>query len=386
MNPTKLEKARASIILTSPFYASLLYGLPMVQDSNLETMATNGEEIRFNPQFVESIPQEELVFILCHEIMHCVFLHSFRADGKDPEQWNVATDLVINELLKEEKIGSMPVHALYDPQLTAQGNKSAEKIYEILMQKKRDEKNQGQGQGQGNSNQKTQKSSPKGQKPLDQVQKNTKDPGQQTSIQEGIKVMTTQAANIAKIQGKLSAGISRIVQEITKPKKDWKELLRHYMNQKTQDYYTFAKPKRRFLSEDLNLPSLAGEKLGSIAIAIDCSGSINQALLNEFAAEIQSIREDSQPSSIHLIYFDSKVLKTETIEQDQDFKIQPVGGGGTAFSPIFQDIAEKDINPIICIVLTDLQCSDFGQCPEYPVLWATNDKEKAPFGEIISIK
>jgi predicted metal-dependent peptidase len=71
---------------------------------------------------------------------------------------------------------------------------------------------------------------------------------------------------------------------------------------------------------------------------------------------------------------------------EDEFTIKPVGGGGTAFSPVFKFIEDKDLNPMACVFLTDLYCGDFGNTPHYPVLWATIGDEKAPFGEVLSIK
>jgi predicted metal-dependent peptidase len=369
-----MQKARAAIILSYPFYASLLCSLKIEENSSIKTMATDGESIQFNPKFVESLDQGELIFIICHEIMHCVFLHSFRAQGKNHETWNHATDYIINDLLETEKVGKRPSMGLFNKNLCAQANYSAEKLYTILENQSPQEKqkrclsNQDQGQG-----------------PLDDLQENEKDPSKQSEIQEEIKVKITQAINVAKMQGQLSPGLERILQDSLKPSKNWKSILRNFLNQRHQEFYSYAKPKRRFMSEDLYLASLSGEKLGSICIAVDCSGSVNEKLLKEFETEIKSIREEGLPAEINLIYFDSRVLKTELIASEDDFKLTPIGGGGTAFSPIFEHIQEKNLNPICTIILTDLCCDDFGPCPGYPVLWASTYEEKAPFGEIIKL-
>ena len=58
--------------------------------------------------------------------------------------------------------------------------------------------------------------------------------------------------------------------------------------------------------------------------------------------------------------------------EDDEPVISPHGGGGTAFSPIFKYMQEKDIDPVACVVLTDLCCDDFGDEPAYPVLWAVS--------------
>jgi predicted metal-dependent peptidase len=124
--------------------------------------------------------------------------------------------------------------------------------------------------------------------------------------------------------------------------------------------------------------------LGRVAVAVDCSGSIDAKTLAEFSAEIKAIAEDTQPEAIEVIYFDSEVLRREVFEQGQPVEIHAMGGGGTAFSPIFEALLE--VPPVACVVLTDLCCDDFGPAPEYPVLWASTHDGEADFGEIVLMK
>jgi len=63
--------------------------------------------------------------------------------------------------------------------------------------------------------------------------------------------------------------------------------------------------------------------------------------------------------------------------------IKPHGGGGTAFSPVFEYIEEHGIEPIAIVFLTDLCCDDFGNEPNCPVLWVSTDEGTAPFGEVV---
>ena len=56
------------------------------------------------------------------------------------------------------------------------------------------------------------------------------------------------------------------------------------------------------------------------------------------------------------------------------------------FSPIFKFMQDKDIDPVACVVLTDLACSDFGNAPHYPVLWVSTHEGTAPWGEIVMME
>ena len=148
----------------------------------------------------------------------------------------------------------------------------------------------------------------------------------------------------------------------------------------------WARPNRRFLSQGLYLPSVSGESLGEIAFAVDCSGSIGEDEINQFASEITTVWQDQRPTKVHVIYFDSEVSHYDEFEQEDEPVVKPHGGGGTAFSPVFRYMADKGIEPVACIFLTDLCCNDFGDAPDYPVLWVSTHDDKAPFGEVVMME
>jgi predicted metal-dependent peptidase len=97
------------------------------------------------------------------------------------------------------------------------------------------------------------------------------------------------------------------------------------------------------------------------------------------------LKEDGNPTALHVVYFDSEVSHYEYFGRDDEVHIEAHGGGGTAFSPIFKYLDNNGINPVACIVLTDLCCNDFGDMPDYPVLWVSNHSDKAPWGEVVKM-
>jgi predicted metal-dependent peptidase len=365
----KIAKAKVQLIQTQPFFASLLLSMPMLANESIETMQVDGDKIEFNTAFAESLSLPETVFLLAHETMHCVFQHMHNLNGRDAEKWSIAGDYLINELLTIENIGAMPKGGLFNSELVKRGGNTTQGIYDLIP-----DSDKGKKLGSNGA-------------PLDNVKApGNGDPAKVSESEAKMKVKVIQAANAAKMQGKLSAGIARLVAENTRTKTDWKANLRRFFSEKCKTDWSYAKPKRRFLADDISLPGLTGEKLGSIVIAVDCSGSVNEKLLNSFGAEIRAILEDCQPAQTHVIYFDSKVLKTDTYAVDDSVSLKPIGGGGTAFSPIWAAIEAQDINCTACVVLTDLVCYDFGDCPAYPVLWASTARDSAPFGEVLKIE
>jgi predicted metal-dependent peptidase len=379
-----ITKAKAQLVLDQPFFATLLLSMPIIEDNSVPTMATNGSQIRYNSEFMATLSLPETVFILAHETMHCVFQHMYRRESRDHQKWNIATDYVINDLLNTEKIGIMPKGGLHDSALVKQGKGTAEGVYQILPEPQKQSKGKGKGQGKGPGEYPS-PGEPGG--ALDEIEDGHKDAADKAAKEADMKVKVMQAHNSAKMQGKLSAGIARLVSEFTKPVIDWKYVLRRFLSERAKVDLSYAKPKRRFMADDIYLPGMTGEKLGSIVVAVDCSGSVSPDILNKFGSEIKSIIEDTMPAMTHVVYFDSEVLRTDSFTADDVFEIHAVGGGGTAFSPIFKHIETNDLNPMAIIVLTDLECSDFGISPPCPVLWAsTGSTNQVPFGEILTLK
>lgn len=362
-----IAKAKADLIIRQPFFATILLGLKMSEDATIPTMATDGESIRFNSEWTNALTLPEVVFVLAHETLHCVFQHMHRRENRNANRWNIAADYVINDLLVREGIGKMPSVGLLDAALVAQGNGTTEGVYNLLP-KETEEKGAGCNGGA-----------------LDQVTDASNDPATNSQKEAEMRVKIVQAKNAAKMAGKMSAGLERLVGDLVKTRTDWKTILRRFLTERAKTDLSYARPKRRFLAEDIYLPSLVGEKAGPVVVAIDCSGSVSADLLNQFQGEISVIVEDSKPSALKVVYFDSKVLKIEDMDPDAPIGLKPLGGGGTRFSPIFETLDALDEQPLAVVVLTDLQCDDFGPCPAYPVLWASTDLEDAPFGEVVKI-
>lgn len=369
-----MAKARSGLILDQPFFASILLAMPISVNNEVTTMATDGESVCYNENWVSTLTQSEVTFVLAHETLHCVFQHMGRRDKREPNRWNQAADYVINQILVDEKVGVMPSVGLLNKALVTKGLGTAEGVYNLLP--KDAEKNKA-GSKNGSLDQMHDAGSEMG----------TGKPDAATLSQKNaeMKVRIIQAKNSAKMQGKLSAGLERLCGEALKVKTDWRSVLRRFLTERAKVDFSYARPKRRFLAEDIYLPSLIGEKLGAIVVPIDCSGSINDAILKRFGAEINAIKQDTKPSEVKIIYFDSRVLRIDTFGPEEDIVLKPCGGGGTAFSPVFKAIEKFETPPTACVFLTDLECNDFGPMPEYPVLWATTSRTNAPFGEIVEL-
>lgn len=365
----RISKAKTALILEHPFIGSVALNMPMSIDNSVPTAATNGKRVLFNEEFCNGLSDEELKFLVAHECMHPMLEHNFRRGERDAYKWNQAADYVINKLLTDEGIGKMPEQGLLDDTIYNNGGGTSDGIFNLLPDTPED------GQGNGGSGQ-----------PLDSCEDGQGSPAEVSQQQAEWKVKVAQAAQSAKMMGKMSAGLERLVDEILKPKVDWRDVLQRFVVKCRSDQRSWARPNRRFLSQGLYLPSVSGESLGEIAFAVDCSGSIGQDEINQFASEITTVWQDQRPTKVHVIYFDSEVSHYDEFEQDNEPVVKPHGGGGTAFSPVFKYMTEHGIEPVACIFLTDLCCDDFGDAPDYPVLWVSTHDDKAPFGEVVMME
>jgi hypothetical protein len=100
----KIQKAILWININRGFFGQLLANLNVYgsSDPNYPTMATNGLNIQYHPDFVLGQSDAAIRFVLCHEILHCVGEHMSRRGNRNPKLWNYATDYAINPILNAE--------------------------------------------------------------------------------------------------------------------------------------------------------------------------------------------------------------------------------------------------------------------------------------------
>jgi predicted metal-dependent peptidase len=168
---------------------------------------------------------------------------------------------------------------------------------------------------------------------------------------------------------------------------DWKEKLKNFVMETLMADYSWSRPNRRYIWQNIYLPSAVREGMGEIVVGVDTSGSIDNEMLSKFAAEIRAIAHECKPCALHVVYVDAAVARADTFRpaEGDEVEIRPAGGGGTDFAPLFEWVEQKGIKPVCGIYLTDL-CGSFpDEQPGYPVLWVTDSRQVAPFGETVRV-
>ncbi len=352
-----LKQAKVVLIRSQPFYASLLLRLPLAENPAIDTLTTDGQCITYAPDYVARLTVDELAGALAHVIMHLYLLHPHRRGIRDLQRWNVATDYAINPILIQDGI-KLPANALLNVDYA---NKTAEQIYELLP----DPPANAPG-GMGDFS-------------------DACTPNKAMAIAH-MKQMVAQAAVTARLRGKYPRHLQRLVSDMLTPKIDWQTVLSQFLTEAQKNDYTWTRPCPRYLATGIYLPILHVATLGPIILLVDTSMSIDQPLLNQFAAEVQAILSTSDQSLL-ILYVDTAVRHAQQLEPGQPCVLEPNGGGGTDFRPGFDYIEARSLQPTAVCYLTDGQCTRFPVPPPYPVLWAQFDTThfEPPFGQVIQV-
>lgn len=377
----KMSTARSLLVMhpsaTHVFFASLALKLDLVPCWSIPTAATDGKKILYNPEFMAGLSQAEVNAVNLHQVLHCANGHHWRMTHcKDMMRSNVACDLSINPIIRDAKF-TLPQCALFPGQ--GQFAKfpvglSAEEYYRMLPE------GMGGGQGQGAGD------DPGGCGGI-QAPGNG-DQSDMAQSKADWEMNVAQAHEAAKKRGNLPGWIDRFVGEVLTPKVNWREVLRDFVVRASKNDYRWNPPNRRHVWQGIYLPSVTGEQIEGIYIAVDTSGSIGQKELSEFAGEIEGICQTAE-SKLTILYHDSKVAHVQLWEpSDGPLVLQPKGGGGTSHVPVFEwlDANGEDVQALVC--LTDLYTEFPAHGPDFPTLWVVkgNKDGKAPFGTTIHLE
>lgn len=391
----KLKKVKISIMRNPQFalwQGVLMIGKTQIAD-HVATAQTNGRDEFYGREFVESLTESELAFVVLHEALHKALRH-FSTWKKLSEEnhalCNAACDYVINLMLvdmdKQEHTLRMPRYkdgpnkgqrlGLIDEKYRGMNTKQ---VFDLL-------KKEFEGGGGGGSGDRFDEHDWDGFDKLTDDQKRELEREVDAAIRQG------QIA-AQKVAGNKAGGMPRELADLLEAKIDWREELREFIKTfcHAKDKSSWRRPNRRFLSGDVYLPTLIGEKVGHLVVGVDTSGSIGQEL-NEFLSEVKSIAEEVSPEKVDLLYWDCEVATHEEYDSATVPNIvsstQPKGGGGTAPSCVSSYLKDKKIVPECIIMFTDGYVgSDWGSDWEAPILWviAGNKKAQATHGKTIHI-
>jgi len=248
----------------------------------------------------------------------------------------------------------------------------AGEVYRKLKQEQEQEKKNGKGNGGGTPSEEESTG-------FDEHDWDAADEMSEADKQELAREIDQALRQGAILAGKMKGGMPRELTEAMEAKINWREVLRDFVNSicADKDNSTWRRPNRRWVDQDIYMPSAIGEAVGSIVVGIDTSGSIGQAEIGQFLGELVSICNHVQPESIELVYWDTEVAAHETYNRG-DYEAlmsstKPAGGGGTDPSCVPAYITAKKLKPECVIMLTDGYVSSWGEW-SHPVFWGITSK------------
>lgn len=369
----RITAARIHVLQDYPFFGLKLIKLDLVEDSSHPDMWVDGNSLGYNPEWAMNASFEDLKFWTAHCACHCILCHPLRREGRDQNDWDEATDRVVNAILS--KSGLRPprgviVHDGYE-------EKSAEEAYHhVEFDDYGDkEKNKKKKQENGESGESGAGEDSKRRQP-GQCRDQSSDDGTKLSQSEKQEMEQDQAEELAALaqqaaaMGNLPACISRMVDAMLNKKMDWKEELAEYLLSFDKSDYSWSLPNRRFIGKGLYLPSLQADgAIDHMVLAIDTSESVDQKKLSAFVAELNGLLEQVTPSRITVILCSTHIKDVIELTHSEPFSYEIYGGGCTDLCPPFEWVEENGESPDLLVYFTDLQGPKPRIEPDYPVVW-----------------
>ena len=353
----KITQARVAMLFSHPFFGYLAISLEPKEKTDLKppTMATDGTHLFYHPDFVNNTPFKQLQGVIAHEIGHVILNHLSRHQGREAKRWNVAADYTDNYIVAQEF--ELPDNVLRNPDYD---NKSAEFIYNDLPVQVVEMPTLDSHDGWGDWG-----------KDAD----GKDDPSMEGRWQEAV----AQAATQARMQGKLPAHLEAIVGEILQPKLDWKSILRDLVTSSAKTDYRLFPSNKKHIHRGFYLPGITGTTI-DIAFAIDTSGSIPDAEIQQALSEVVGICESYDDYTIYLYECDAAIQKKIELRPGDPVPMVVSGRGGTDFRPVFEDIQNSQLPISSLVYMTDLYGSFPDREPEFATVWLVTTEGNPPWG------
>jgi predicted metal-dependent peptidase len=375
----KIIVARVGLLLRHPFFGNLATRLQIKEAEEwCNTAATDGRAIYFNRKFFEPLSIKQIEFVIAHEILHNVFDHMGRREGRNPKIFNIAADYCVNGQLVRDRIGEHNIDGIkifHDAKYYGMG---AEEVYDRIFDEMDEQELDALGQllddhidwGESDSN---------GNRPSYSKEELKK-------IRDEMREATMQAAQAAGA-GNTPANVQRMIKELTEPKMNWREIIRQQIQSVIKDDFSFMRPNRKGWHMGAILPGTNFKETIDICVGIDMSGSIGDEQAKDFLTEIKGIMQEYQDFTIKVWCFDTRVYNEadyNSYNVDEFDEYEPMGGGGTEFMANWEYMKENDIQPKKFIMFTDGypygSWGDENYCDTVFIIHG-NDKIVPPWGE-----
>lgn len=325
---TTFRKLRSLLILKEPMLGSIAMLLePSFESSGQGFLAyVNARNQIGLPEEFFSLSQDEQLFVLAHEILHLALQHLVRLENKDQNLWNIATDLVINDMLSSAGF-KKPSAILLNQELSRENDKilSAERVYERLL------KNGYKARQQAG---------------FDKHDYNGGSAGPAVSSDDIKKIVTQFGRGLI---GRKPGELAEAVFANLLPKINWQDVLRKFLSKAVTEWPDWTR-RKNYLPASIYAPRLKQDEKLLVLVAIDVSGSIDSDELNRFFSETKKILVSFSNVTAKVVTFDT-VIQNEFTRLPEEIKI--TGRGGTDFECIKDYVLEHKVAHDVLIVMSD---------------------------------
>ena len=382
----RIKKAHIAIMQHKKFcaFSGVLACGKVEVRKDIPTAATDGWNTYYGEEFVRLMcPSDpELRFLVLHEATHKAYRHLHLWQSLHDENHlmaNAAADHFVNLSLVDADAGEGFIKMLSMGVMPNEKYRgwSVKQIFDDLKQQQKDGKGQGQGEGDGMD---------------DHMWGDAEGKTEEQKVKQAEEIARAVRQGELlrrKLAGKGAGDKDGVFGDLLAPKVDWRKALREFVQENCagRDESSWRRPNRRFLADDIYMPSMIGVTLNELVVGFDTSGSIfGGDDMTRFVSELATIIEQVKPAKTHVIYWDTQVVGHQTFEGGQ-FAVQNLkvkGGGGTDGSVLFDYLREKRMNPQAIVQFTEGYVGDWGRS-DWPTMWAVTTNEQAPFGVNISL-
>jgi predicted metal-dependent peptidase len=383
----EISRCIIKMLLKEPFYAHFLSGVIREVTDKVPTAAVGFKSgkiaLYVNENFFlkELRSMTERVAVIKHETLHIIFKHLFRMKTKtyDNQLFNIAADIVVNQLIAPWKLPDSAVTLETFPELKLPKDKSVEWYYENL-KKNASKDSEYKKRLMEISEQGTHS---------DHKMWGENENFSMEVVETEVDRMIIQAKDRTpkKDHGTIPLGIKSLIQSIIEkrnPQIDWKRALKLFSStsRRTRVYHTMKRFSKRFGTR----PGIKIKRFQKLAVAIDTSGSINIDDFNTFFSEIHSMWKFG--AEVDVLECDADVQKKYSYRGRTPEFVH--GGGGTSFDPVFEHIRSNRFERYDgCIYLTDGYAPEPKIKPPCKVFWCiTKDGKVGPhlkFGRVVKM-
>jgi len=382
----KIAKAKARLVVRHPYFGLLASRLKAQPSDEVEAFLSDGRVLQYNPDFFADEPVESVEFALANSVMHHVLAHENRQQKRQGWLWQLATDYAINGMLKENGF-TLPERVNFDERFAG---KYAEEIYAILKDEIRnedynDDASNDEGFNEQNKNRMKEAQHPDNPERQKDASRSLPPQELEPEVEEMWQNAMKEALEKAQSQGREPGGIARFFTRGVSASVDWRSELYHALSRHKKSDYTYLRPNKKMLSQNLYLPSTTSEAL-TVAVAIDSSGSVDETLLGRFVAELEALLLSFPDTEVDLIVCDAKVQGVWRFVSGEVLDFSLKGGGGTDFRPVFAYIDEALPQTSLLLYFTDARGTFPDEPPMYETIWIVPEEAEVPFGRTIVLE